>query len=323
MHMRYTHIGKTERLELAVLLKKGYSIRSIAGAMGRSPSSVSREVRNRRVKGRYDPEKAHHKAYVKRKYSKYQGMKIREYPTMERFVRRKLERHWSPDRIAGRWKRLHPRSISISAKGIYKYVESSFGAGLGRCLPRKGRKPHRNRQARQTILENRTFIDERPKVIDQRERFGDFEGDTMGRPKSASSETLVVARERMSRYLLAKKVPRLKYTIEGFKTLLDPLPVSSLTLDNGFENARHEELGLDTYFCHPFSSWEKGSVEHGIGLIRYYIPKKANLAAYTPERIRAIVEAINDTPMKCLDYRTPKEVFEEQLSLTSLPECCT
>lgn len=323
MHMRYQHIGKTERLELAVLLKKGYSIRSIAEAMVRSPSSVSREVARRSVKGRYDPEKAHHKAYVKRKYSKYQGMKIREYPALERFVRRKLKRHWSPDRIAGRWKRLHPRSVSITAKGIYKYVESSYGAGLQRCLPRKGRKPHRFRQARRAMLENRTFIDERPRVIDQRERFGDFEGDTMGRPKSASPETLVVARERMSRYIVAKKVSRPRYTIEGFKTLLDPLPVSSLTLDNGFENARHKALGLDTYFCHPFSSWEKGSIEQGIGLIRAYIPKKADLKPYSPEHINAIVKAINDTPMKCLDYRTPKEVFEEQLALISTAECCT
>lgn len=323
MHMRYQHIGKTERLELAVLLKKGYSLRSIAEAMGRSPSSVSREIAKRSVKGRYDPEKAHHKAYVKRKYSKYQGMKIREHPALERFVRRKLERSWSPDRIAGRWERLHPRSITITAKGIYKYVGSSFGAGLKPCLPRKGRKPRRIRQAHPAIIQNRVFIDERPEVINQRERFGDFEGDTMGRAKSASSETLVVARERMSRYLLATKVPRLRYAIEGFHALLCPLPASSVTLDNGVENARYEELGVETYFCHPYSSWEKGSVEQGIGLIRRSIPKRADLARYSPERIRAIVKAINDTPMRCLDYRTPKEVFEEQLALTTLPTCCT
>lgn len=310
-------------MELSILRKKGHSIRAIAEAMGRNPSSVGRELKRNAVKGQYDPEKAHHKAYVKRKYSKYQGMKIREHPLLERFVRRKLTRHWSPDRIAGRWQRLHPRSISITAKGIYKYVASPYGAGLNRFLPRKGKRPYRIRQARQAILENRIFVDERPSVINQRTRFGDFEGDTMGRPKSASSETLVVARERMSRYLVAKKVSRAKYTIEGFKALLAPLPVSSLTLDNGFENARHEELGLETYFCHPFSSWEKGSVEQAIGLIRAYIPKRADLAAYTHERIHAIVEAINTTPMKCLGYRTPKEVFEEQLALTVASGCCT
>lgn len=323
MHMRYQHIKKTERLELAVLLKKGFSIRDIADAMGRNPSSISREVAKRSVKGRYDPLKAEHKAYVKRKYSKYQGMKIREHPGLERFVRRKLTRHWSPDRIAGRWKRLHPRSVSITAKGIYKYVESPYGAGLNSFLPRKGRKPRRIRQARHAILEHRMFIDERPTLINRRERFGDFEGDTMGRPRSASLETLVVARERMSRCLLATKVVRPRYAIEGFKTLLDPLPVSSLTLDNGVENARHEELGLQTYFCHPFSAWEKGSVEQGIGLIRAYIPKRADLKRYTPHDIDAIVKAINATPMKCLGYRTPKEVFEEQLSLTAAIGCCT
>lgn len=310
-------------MELSILRKKGFSIRDIAEAMGRNPSSVSREFRRNATRGRYDPWKAQHKAYVKRKYSKYQGMKIREHPTLERFVRRKLKRHWSPDRIAGRWKRLHPRSISITAKGIYKYVESSYGARLKSCLPRRGRTARRGEPSQRGIIQNRVFIDERPAAINQRTRFGDFEGDTMGRAKSASLETLVVARERLSRYLLATKVVRPRYAIEGFRTVLDSLPVSSLTLDNGVENARHGELGVETYFCHPYSSWEKGSVEQGIGVIRKYIPKKSDLAVYTPTRIRAIVEAINTTPMKCLDYRTPKEVFEEQLSLITASECCT
>lgn len=322
MHMRYAHFRRSDRLELSILRKKGFSIRDIAQAMGRNPSSVSREFRRNATNGWYDPAKAGHKAYVKRKYSKYQGMKVRERPELEAYIAEKMPYGWSPDRIAGRWRRDHPHAITITAKGIYKYLASPYGARLARYLKYGKRKPRKVPDQR-GIIQNRVFIDERPTIVNERRRFGDFEGDTMGRPKRASPETLVVARERTSRCLLAAKVPQLKYTIEGFKALLGPLPVQSLTLDNGFENARHGELGIQTYFCHPFSAWEKGSVEQGIGLIRQFIPKRADLQAYSPERISAIVEQINAMPMKCLGYRTPKEVFEEQQSLTRYPECCT
>ena len=146
----------------------------------------------------------------------------------------------------------------------------------------------------------------------------------MGRPRRASTETLVLMRERMSRKILALKVPRLKYAMEGFKILLSPYQgiLKSVTLDNGVENARHRELNAATYFCHPYSSWEKGSVEQGIGLVREYIPKKTDLKDYPAETIAVITDRINNTPMKCLNWLTPNEVFEEQLSrlqVKSLP----
>jgi len=96
------------------------------------------------------------------------------------------------------------------------------------------------------------------------------------------------------------------------KELFQSIPALSLTLDNGLENARYQELGIPTYFCHPYHSWEKGSVENAFSLIREYIPKKKNLANYSQEEIDAIVDTINNTPWKCLSFRTPKEVFEEQ-----------
>ena len=97
--------------------------------------------------------------------------------------------------------------------------------------------------------------------------------------------------------------------------LLDGAPVRSLALDNGVENVRYEELGITTYFCHPYSSWEKGQVEQGIGMMRGYIPKRADLKGYSPQYIHAMVDAINALLMKCLGYRTPDEVFEEQSTL--------
>jgi IS30 family transposase len=309
--MHYTHFSRTERHELSILRKKGYSLRVIAAELGKSPSSVSRELRRNAVGGEYTATKAQLKAYVKRKQSKYQGMKVRERPELEAFVKEKLSCGWSPDRIAGRWNRRNP-SVHVSPKAIYKWVYSVFGTKHIRFLVSGRERPQRRdiKKLPREIIKNRVCTEDRPHVIASRRRYGDFEADTMGRPKSASPETLVVVRERKSRFLLAKKVSRLRNTMDdGFKPLLHGLPVRSVTFDNGVENTRHEELGVPTYFCHPYSSWEKGGVENGISVIRRSIPKKADLAIYSQDTITAIIDRINDTPMKCLSYQTPREVF--------------
>ena len=309
--MYMAHFSRTERLELSILLKKGYSMRSIAHALGRNPSSVSRELKRGSTRGRYDVVKAQHKAYVRRKYSKYQGMKIRERPELEAYAREKLQLSWSPDRIAGRWNREHAHGLQISAKGIYKYLYSIYGQYYCRFLKYKRyrRKKRKQTQSIRVHIRNRVFIDVRPQVINSRGRFGDFEADTLGKPMG-TKETLVGIIERKSRFVFAKRVAQLKYTIAVIRELVRDLPVRSFTFDNGRENARHEELGVPTYFCHPYSSWEKGQIEHVFGRIREYIPKRSRLADYTDRDITAIIDRINDTPMKCLNYRTPREVFE-------------
>ena len=320
--MRYKHFTKDERCEIAILLKKGFSIREIAYALDRSPSSVSREIVRTSVTGRYVARKAKHKAYVRRKYSKYQGMKVRSYSDLESYVAEHIKPpwSWSPEQIAGRWNSDYPEMITITARGIYKYLYSMCGQKLCQYLTYKRYYPKQRKQAKSVkeLIPNRVWIDERPRVANERTRFGDFEGDTMGRPRWASQETLVVVRERLSRKMFAVKIPRLKYTIEGFKRILDPSLVKTFTLDNGVENVRYGELGVDTYFCHPYSSWEKGTVENGIGLIRDYIPKKSDLGNYTQEEIDAMLKTINSKPMKLHGWKTPNEVFEEQLSLTGV-----
>lgn len=311
--MEYTHFTKGERSELSILLNKGYSKREIAKALERNHSTIVREVQNNSVNGEYNPGKANQKAYVKRKYSKYQGMKVKENPEIEEYLKEKMEnKNWSPKTIAGRL--YLEKGISIKADTIYKYLYSAYGQPLCKYLKYKRyrKKKRKNIKNKKEIIKDRTFINERPEFINHRLRFGDFEGDTMGRPRHASQQTLAVLRERLSRKLFAIKVPRLKYTIEGFKTLLKGVLVFSLTLDNGVENVRHKELDISTYFCHPYSSWEKGTVEQGIGLIREYIPKKADLKDYSDKEIQIIIEKINNTPMECLGYLTPNEVFEYQ-----------
>ena len=315
--LTYKHFTKDQRSEIAILLKKGYSVRDIAHVLGKNPSSVSREIIKNSVKGQYNPEKANHKAYWRRYNAKYQGMKVRRNPWVESYIYEKMQEWWSPEEIAGRLGLEY--SFSITAKTIYKYIYSHpFGKPLASYLKYKGKSRKMGVESHWgEIIKNRVFLNERPMVINNRRRYGDFEADTMGKSRG-TSDTLAVVRERKSRFILAKKVPQLKYAMDGYKELLNDIPAESVTLDNGVENTRHEELKVSTYFCNPYHSWEKGTVENGIGRIREFIPKKTDLAGYSDKDIRAIVDTINNTPMKCLRWRTPKEVFEEQFLSRSL-----
>lgn len=316
----YTHFRKIERLELSILLKKGYAQKDIGVSLCKSPSSVTREIKRNSVNGEYDPQKAHHKAYVKRKYSKYQGMKVRENAMLEEYVKRTMKRYWSPEQIAGTLKLYYGKNI-ISHMAIYKYVYSIHGRRLITYLAYGHVRKKKQRQKREKwrIIKDRVFIDQRPEIINQRLRFGDFEGDTLGVPRT-SQETLAGLVERKSRYFLAQKT-KLKYTMERFKELLPPAPFgNSLTLDGGGENARYQELGIQTFFCHPYSSWEKGSIENSFQRLRRFIPKKSNIQDYSQKEITAIVSIMNNTPRKCLGYRTSKEVFDEEYLTNSNPE---
>lgn len=320
--MRYTHFSKTERLELSVLLKKGYSLREIGMALKKSPSSVSREVKRCGGRKSYNPHHANQYAQTKRKDSKYQGMKVREYPELQGYIKEKLPLSWSPDRIAGRWNREHPDEAKVSAHAIYKWLYSIYGNQYCKYLRSKQyrRRKHTYRHEPRTLIKNRVSIEQRPKEITERKEFGHFEADTMGRPRTASPQTLDVARERMSRFLIGKKVARLAYAMDGFKELFDDAPAQSITWDNGVENVRYEELKIPSYFCNPYSSWEKGSVENGIGIVRHFIPKGSDLKNYSHARIREIFDTINAIPMKCLQYQTPAEVYQANLLST---QCCT
>ena len=251
-------------------------------------------------------------------------MKVREHPALERYVEDHICLGWSPDVIAGtgnRNRKKQEASAPITAKGIYKYLYSPYGYHLCRYLrsARCGRRERHGKKVKKILIPMRIGIEQRPSVVTARKRFGDFEGDTMGVPRYTRA-TLAAVVERKSRFILATKISRLKYAMEGFKALLAPLPVQSLTLDNGVENTRYQTLGIPTYFCHPYSSWEKGQIENAFGMMRRYIPKKASLAAYSPEDISVIVEHINSIPRKILGYRSPKEVFEEQFLNK---RCCT
>lgn len=326
--MKYKHFTKDDRNELSILLEKGYFQKDIAKTLGKDPPSISREIRRNSTNGVYDPIRAHTKSRIKRSRSKYQCMKIVKYSELMDYIELHLRYdHWTPEEIAGRWNNecyigKNGKQIIISTPSIYKYLYSNRGQHLCRHLCSKRytiRKRKDGGKQKKQLIPNRTSIEKRPKIINERSEFGHWEGDTLGKIRT-DSEVVVGLTERVSRFILIDKVPRLKYTIDGFKMLLNPHydTFKSLTLDNGVENVRYEELNINTFFCHPYSSWEKGAIENCFQRLRRFIPKKASLKYYTRKQIIGFAEIMNNTPRKCLNWKTPREVFEEQCFLNDL-----
>lgn len=325
--MKYTHFSSDERLEISILLKRGYSGREIGSALGKHHSSVSREIKYNSVHGVYDPRRAQHKATVKRSNSKYQGMKIVSCKELRAFVHEGMERFHTPEQIAGRWNRRHADhdKTTITHHSIYKYLYSPYGNALCAYLPSRHYRKKKRKTKTNTPrirIKNRISIDQRPSCINERKRFGDFEADTLGHIVS-DREVVTGITERQSRYFLVTKVPQLKYAMDGFKALLNPYRniLQSVTFDNGVENTRHEELSADTYFCHAYSSWEKGTMENTFGRLRRFVPKKSSLKNFSVANLQGFANIMNHTPRKCLNWRTPHEVFTENSSLllSSLP----
>jgi len=215
----------------------------------------------------------------------------------------------------------------ISHKTIYNWLGSVWGCQFVKYLPYK--KPYRRKKkssGKKEIIKNRVFIEQRPEFINNRVRLKDFEADTLGSPKSEANRLAGMA-DRQARFLAVKKIPRLKEAIKAYDEMLKSLGGLSMTLDNGVENARHQELGIPTFFCHAYSSWEKGTIENSFQRLRRFVPKKSKLSSYTDEQLSAIVDLMNNTPRKCLGYKTPKEIFfQEPIQFTinkfQLSECC-
>jgi len=246
-------------------------------------------------------------------------MKIRDDAALENYIQDKIRSHWSPDEISGRIKEVDKHILYVSAPSIYKYLYSQYGQGLCCFLYSRRYKLKRRNGKKKSVRElipNRISIEERPDIVARRKRFGDFEGDTLGRIKT-DKEAVAGLTERLSRKVFLGKIPRLKFTVDEFGNRLDLYSdiSESLTLDNGVENVRYEKLGIDTFFCHPYSSWEKGTMENSFNRLRRFIPKGASLKNYSEQDIKRFENLMNNTPRKCLKYRTPNEIFEEQLLL--------
>lgn len=312
----YKHIKKAERSEIAILLKKRYSYGDIAEALKRNKSSISREVRENSTKGVYDPDKANDKARLKRRQSKYQGMKIVGNEGLRDYIEEKLALDWSPEQIAGRLKEVDKYLPYASYRVIYKYVFSVYGRLLEKYLRYSGQKRKGGGRTKVTQLKDRVFIDKRPKIVENKGRFGDWEGDFIVSGKSGQG-VLLVLHERKSRFALVKRIihPNIQLVHQYIFELTGGYVLNTLTLDNDIVFRKHKELskilGAPVYFCHPYHSWEKGGVENTNKLIRQYVPKGCDISKYSDEYIQMIQDKLNSRPRKCLKYQTPQETMEK------------
>lgn len=323
---KHHKIKKAERLEIAILLDKNYTRADIARALERSPGTISDEISRNSVNGIYDPAKAQQKAYFRRKYSKYQGMKIVSNLELWNFVESKLKQDWSPEQIAGRLKNVD-RNIKYASRGaIYKFVYSVYGRRLEKYLRYKNRKRKSGRCAQSAQLKNRSFIEKRPQITNKRQRFGDWEGDFLESGKRGKA-AVIVLRERKARCSLLEKIPNkspvlVNQRLKEMTAVLEE--IKSLTLDNDIAFRKHERLsetlGIPLYFCHAYHAWEKGGVENENKLIRQYLPKGKNLGRYSDKTVRRIQDKLNNRPRKCLEYQTPLEVMLENKQFKTLDD---
>jgi len=313
-----TQITFTERQVLELWLEHGLSLRQIAKQLHRSVTSISDEVGRNSIQGKYHAITAQTKSKTRISHSRSKNALKKDW--VVDYIIKKLRCGWSPEQIAGRLKRKHGKTI-ICHETIYRYIyahpEKQLIQYLVRSHKRRKRKPT-NWLPRRGIS-NRVSIHQRPEEIDQKTVFGHWELDTVeGRGHSGG---IVTALERKTRYYDAQKIPVIdsEYGIWAQKTLLTKHPkaaTKSATFDNGKENYNHQRLqaqGIDTYFCDPYCSWQKGANENHNGVLRRYIPKKTDFSTFSQTELDAILEEINNKPRKCLDYQTPRGAFSDEL----------
>jgi len=309
-----------ERQLIALWLKNDQSIRQIAKQLCRSASSISDEIKRNGEVHDYHAISAEIKS--KKRISRSRSKNSTKKNWIVDYIVTKLRSGWSPEQIAGRLKREHGETI-ICHETIYRFIyahpEKQLAQYLVRNHKRRARKPS-NWLPRRGI-NNRVSIHDRPEEANQRTTFGHWELDTVeGRGHSGGITTGV---ERKTRYYDGIKVSNIdsECGIQSQKKLLAKHPSQatlSVTFDNGKENYNHSklnQLGIKTYFCDPYCSWQKGSNENHNGVLRRYIPKKTDFITFTQAELDVIIQEINNRPRKCLNYETPYEAFRRELKL--------
>lgn len=283
----------------------------------RSVSTISDELKRNRVKGSYDPKKAQHKAYVRRQEAKYQGMKIVKHGALRAYVDGNLYADQSPEAIAGRIKTHEKQLPVVSKDSIRRYIASVYGRRIEwhRSIQRKKRK-WRKKRIKVIQLTDRTFIDQRPKYIQQRRRVGDVEADFIVSGKNGTGIILTFAcRKIRVSFLEAILEVNIPHVHEAFQRIQERFPeLQSITTDNDVLLRKHKELeallGIKIYFCHPYHSWEKGTIENTNKYIRRDIPKGSDISKYSKKFIRKLERKLNQRYMKVLNYQTPHEMLE-------------
>ncbi len=282
--------------------------------MGRSVSTISDELKRNKVNGEYYPLKAHHKAYVRRKYSKYQPMKIIKNDGLRDLIDNLLYDDQSPQNIAGRINKHEKHLPRISKDSIYRYIASIYGYQIE--YYRQKRKTRRGKhRAKNKKLKDRVFIDKRPRSINLRQKIGHVEADFIVSGKNGKGILLVVV-ERKTRDTFLERIIKVNIdnVHQSFIRIKERLPeMKTITTDNDLLFQRHQELErllkVKIYFCHPYHSWEKGTVENINKQIRKDIPKGSDISKYSKKFIQQLEGKLNRRILACLNYLTPDEAL--------------
>ena len=313
----YSHITINERELIFLYLNQGKGFREIGRLLSRSDRTVSREIARNSLKREYKPSLAQKTCANRQLNAKHRKL---DNTMLKNFVVSKLNRGWSPEQIAGRIKLLNP-DILISHETIYKFIYSKdfkdfrYWEFLRKCHVKRQKKHDRkSKRCKHLEIPNRINIAYRPVVANDRSQLGHWETDLMEGSKE-SSKVVSVLVDRKSGYLLLDMLNNKEAFPKAYSLIrkLKYFPASTVTFDNGAENHKHELVsalrGCKTFFCSPYHSWEKGSVENTIGLVRSYVPKRTSLENISTADLNTIAWELNNRPRKKLDYLTPYEVM--------------
>lgn len=315
----YQQLTYEQRCQIYVLKKRGYSQREIANSIEVSQSTINRElIRNSGARG-YRYKQAQERASRRR----YKASKVTKMtPNIIALIESKLRLEWSPEQITGWLFKNKQESISHESIYLHVWADKKAGGYLYTYLRRQGKKYDKRRNGKSTRgqIKNRISIDDRPSVVDEKSRVGDWEIDTViGKGHSGALVTIV---ERVTKFTVSQQVEGktaaavTKATIDLLKPIQNA--VLTITADNGKEFAYHEEiseaLDANVYFAHPYSSWERGLNENTNGLLRQYFPKKTDFKKVTQCEVKRAVERLNTRPRKLLGFKTPSDLMAEHIA---------
>lgn len=322
MGQKYVQISSEERCEIARLQATGCSLRQIAATMDRSPSTIAREIRrNRSEKGAYQPVYADQQSRARR----WKGSKLDRNKDLRKTVLSCLAAGWSPEQVAGRLTLERGRGI-ISHETIYRFIYAQIARtkdySWRHLLPRgKSKRGWRGRKGGSpaSFIALRCPISERPEQARDRQTPGHWEADLMQFRRNRQS--ILTLHERRSRLIIAernhgKAAEPIADAMCRLLALLPPHWRQTVAFDNGTEFALHfllHDFEIQTFFCNTHSPWQKGGVENAIGRMRRNLPRKTDLANIPDDQFTKLIQAYNNTPRKCLDFRSPAEVFWSNL----------
>jgi len=323
--MSYSHFTENERYVISHM-RSTFSLREIARRLGRHHTSISREIERNRPT--YSADAVYwysiaHPVAMKRRH-KARSHRCQDNQALVKYVHGKLMLDWPPEAIAAKLQIDFPEDerMRVSHETIYRwaYLDAAQKGDLHNHLRRRHKKRRQQKRygSGQRFIPGRVSIDQRPAIVGTRERFGDWEGDTVEGAKGTGGVATLV--ERKSRYLLAIKLKDKKsdtmteQSTKSFCSVPKRLR-KTLTVDNGKEFSRFKELekntGLEVFFADPNAAWQRGTNENTNGLLRFYFPKGTDFLKVTEDELAIAVKKLNHRPRKCLNYQTPHEVFSQ------------